>query len=66
MVAVVLGQLPDRIWQDLDFEELDGVIRAYAELHGARQGTEPIDDFDRELIADAKSALAASQAAAPQ
>lgn len=59
-VSVILGQLPARVWLDVDFSDLDAVVGAQRFLNGVAEPTMRADALDRELIAEAKAREARS------
>lgn len=50
----MLSTPPAKVWDDMDFDDLAGVHRAHGELNGATEQTEPLDDWDRFQIEEAK------------
>lgn len=69
-VSVILHQLPARVWDDMDFEELGPVVEAYQIVtHGesAREDEpEELTDYDRAQIKALKDERARKEAQAAQ
>lgn len=59
----MLSQVPDRIWFDVDYEDVQGVLEVDAEMRGAKL-VRRIDDLDRDLIAEVKARESAARAPA--
>jgi hypothetical protein len=52
--ALILHQMPDDIWNRMDYDDLLLLSDVNAEAHGLSH-TMPMDDLDRDLIAELKA-----------